>query len=208
MLELVDLPKVNSGREQGKKIDLIRRYSGGGTVIVDESTLFASFIMNTTDVPTMPYPRDIMSWTAGIYGPVFHDTADTASFRLHENDYILGELKIGGNAQTITKDRWVHHTSFLWDFAETNMNYLLMPKKRPVYRADRPHGQFLDKLHRHLESPRIFEDRTIEVLHEQFEVTEWSQEHMEALVEDLLVSKEFDRAADVRTRHVNEETGK
>jgi lipoate-protein ligase A len=37
---------------------------------------------------------------------------------------VLGEKKIGGNAQTISKGRWVHHTSFLWDFTEKNMQYL------------------------------------------------------------------------------------
>lgn len=59
----------------------------------------------------------------------------------------MDDKKIGGNAQTITKDRWVHHTSFLWDFDNLNMNYLQMPKKRPEYRQSRPHGDFLRKLH-------------------------------------------------------------
>ncbi len=33
-------------------------------------------------------------------------------------------MQFGGNAQTITRDRWVHHTSFLWDFLPANMGYL------------------------------------------------------------------------------------
>ena len=45
-------------------------------------------------------------------------------FSLREHDYVIDDRKIGGNAQTITKNRWVHHTSFLWRFNPSNMLYL------------------------------------------------------------------------------------
>lgn len=67
-------------------------------------------------------------------------------FELRENDYILGDRKMGGNAQTIVKNGWLHHTSFLWDFEPENMQYLSFPKKRPNYRKDRSHDDFLVKL--------------------------------------------------------------
>ena len=31
----------------------------------------------------------------------------------------------------ITRDRWLHHTSFLWDFNAANMEYLLIPESQP-----------------------------------------------------------------------------
>jgi lipoate-protein ligase A len=73
---------------------------------------------------------------------------DSMTFALRENDYVLGNYKMGGNAQSIVKHgRWLHHTSFLWNYDVRNMqNYLLMPKKRPAYRSDRAHGDFLVKL--------------------------------------------------------------
>ena len=43
---------------------------------------------------------------------------------MQENDYLFGTNKIGGNAQSIIKDRWAHHTSFLWDYKPERMNYL------------------------------------------------------------------------------------
>ena len=43
---------------------------------------------------------------------------------MRENDYLFGFHKIGGNAQSIIKDRWVHHTSFLWDYKPERMRYL------------------------------------------------------------------------------------
>ena len=67
-------------------------------------------------------------------------------FQLRENDYVLGERKMGGNAQSIGKTGFLHHTSFLWDYQDENMEYLSLPSKRPEYRGDRPHNDFLVKL--------------------------------------------------------------
>ncbi|CAM9162391.1 unnamed protein product [Ectocarpus sp. 12 AP-2014] len=135
------------------KIPLIKRFSGGGTVIVDGSTIFASLIMNQVDVPECkPYPREIMDWSKGIYGPAFRSvvTKPELELGLRENDYVFGDLKFGGNAQAITKGRWLHHTSFLWDFDPTNMLYLQMPEKRPQYRGGRDHKAFLTPLKDHV----------------------------------------------------------
>jgi len=49
-------------------------------------------------------------------------------------DYTFGEQKFGGNAQAITKQRWLHHTSFLWDFDDCNMALLKHPSRVPKYR--------------------------------------------------------------------------
>ncbi|CAM9991783.1 unnamed protein product [Pylaiella littoralis] len=136
------------------KVPLIKRFSGGGTVIVDRSTMFASLIVNQADVPECkPFPREIMDWSTGIYGPAFRSVATKSDVQLglRENDYVFGDLKFGGNAQAITKGRWLHHTSFLWDFDPTNMLYLQMPEKRPQYRGDRDHTAFLTPLQDHVE---------------------------------------------------------
>jgi lipoate-protein ligase A len=49
------------------------------------------------------------------------------------SDYAFSHRKFGGNAQSITKNRWVHHTSFLWDYDVKNMDYLKIPKRAPEY---------------------------------------------------------------------------
>lgn len=50
-------------------------------------------------------------------------------------DYVFGDRKFGGNAQSIIKHRWIHHTSFLWDYDNKNMSYLKLPAKAPKYRS-------------------------------------------------------------------------
>jgi hypothetical protein len=68
------------------------------------------------------------------------------NIRLVENDYVLDDRKIGGNAQCISSGGFLHHTSFLWDWNDDNMNYLSLPHKRPTYRGDRSHDEFLVRL--------------------------------------------------------------
>lgn len=50
---------------------------------------------------------------------------------------MFGAHKFGGNAQTISKNRFLHHTSFLWDFDSRNMELLAHPPKAPKYREVR-----------------------------------------------------------------------
>eukprot|EP01040_Poterioochromonas_malhamensis_P013159 gene13159-14442_t len=151
---------LNMSKVKRDNIPVIRRYTGGGTVIVDESTLFASFIMNNTDADTQPYPREIMAWSEKIYAPAFNNAMpekDGIQFQLREHDYVIGDKKIGGNAQSIIKNRWIHHTSFLWNFNGENMEYLQLPKKRPEYRQSRKHTDFLLPISTRLSSIELLE---------------------------------------------------
>ncbi|MCX6987393.1 MAG: lipoate--protein ligase family protein [Chlamydiae bacterium] len=123
------------------QLPIIKRFSGGGTVVVDENTLFITFIFQKETLPFPAYPEKIMKWSEGIYKKVF-----PKNFLLKENDYAFEDKKFGGNAQYIRKDRWLHHTSFLWDYQTSHMQALKHPKKTPSYRAGRDHGNFLCKL--------------------------------------------------------------
>ena len=80
------------------------------------------------------------------------------SFRLRENDYVFGGRKFGGNAQAISKGRWVHHTSFLWDYQPESMRLLKQPSRRPAYRGDRAHEAFVCRLKEALPDRRGFVD--------------------------------------------------
>jgi lipoate-protein ligase A len=80
--ELVEIQPVL--RDQ---VPVVRRFSGGGTVIVDEGTVFVTFICNKATVGGLqPFPRDIMTWTGQLYGKVFDGFGE---FHLREN----GRLK-------------------------------------------------------------------------------------------------------------------
>ncbi|MBS0604697.1 MAG: lipoate--protein ligase family protein [Verrucomicrobia bacterium] len=163
---------VDCGKAALAGIPLIKRFSGGGTVIVDENTLFITFISQKQMHDFPAYPEPIMKWTEEIYRDVFKHP----DFRLRENDYVFGDRKFGGNAQYIKKDRWLHHTSFLWDYSPEKMQYLLHPKKTPPYRAGRSHEEFLCKLCELFDDRQHLIDRFIEEIEKRFPLERTSLE--------------------------------
>jgi lipoate-protein ligase A len=107
------------------------------------------------------YPNRLMDWTRDFYAPVFTpssapaaastsstDASSAPPFSLTGSDYCFAHRKFGGNAQTITKRRWLHHTSFLWtlDSLGKISEYLRIPAKQPEYRKGRTHAEFLISL--------------------------------------------------------------
>ena len=184
-----ELLNVDLVKEDG--VQVIKRFSGGGTVVLDHASLWTTFIGRNDQLPHVEaFPRPIMKWSAdAVFGPTFasltkqalnnkttstarstlvmdtkscsatenigkvltlpgeeQEITDIPEFALVETDYVLGERKIGGNAQSIVKGGWLHHTSFLWDYEDDHMEYLSLPSKRPEYRGDRSHEDFLVKL--------------------------------------------------------------
>lgn len=149
-----------------KPVPLIRRFSGGGTVLVNEDTLFATWICNTQAHQISCCPQKILAWTQDFYHPIFQHS----SFRVRENDYVFAEHKFGGNAQYMCKERWLHHTSFLWDYDPQQMEVLLLPSKMPTYRAKRTHSDFLCRLKDHLPSKESFHSAFLQELKKHFTV--------------------------------------
>lgn len=161
---------VNREKMEQSPIPLIKRYSGGGTVIVDSNTLFVSLIFQKEVYDFPCFPEPILRWSEGFY----KEALSIPNFALRENDYVIGNLKCGGNAQYIKKDRFVHHTTFLWDFEKRSMEYLLHPKKTPTYRQGRPHTDFLCRLKEHLPSKTHFITSIIESFSKKYTVVETS----------------------------------
>jgi len=167
---LLDLPKVKEGR-----IPVIKRFSGGGTVIVDENTLFVTFLMAKDHVNIPSFPEPILRWSADLYAAAWK----IPGFQLRENDYCIGDKKCGGNAQYMRKNRWIHHTSFLWDYKAENMDLLLLPRKRPKYRLDRSHDAFLCRLNAFGANPAARIAQLREELVKRFYIREFDLESLQ-----------------------------
>lgn len=159
---------VNVSKMEEAPIPLIKRYSGGGTVIVDSNTLFVTFIFQKKIFPFPCFPEPILRWSEEFY----QKALNIEGFALKENDYVIGNVKCGGNAQYIKKDRFVHHTTFLWDFEDEAMDYLLHPKKTPAYREERDHLDFLTRLKSYLPSKNDFINKVKEELKNRFSFRE------------------------------------
>jgi lipoate-protein ligase A len=170
---------IDCKRRAELSLPLIRRFSGGGTVVIDENTLFVTFIMNEEFSGVKPTIDAIHHFIAEIYSHVFHDL----DFKLCENDYVIGERKFGGNAQYLRKGRWLHHTSFLWDYSPERMKALKMPKKIPNYRQGRSHPEFLCCLKEFLTEQKIALTRLEHHLSHIFEIRTISQDSLENILQ-------------------------
>ena len=175
-------------------------------MLVDENTSFLTFICNEDilvqneglqEKEILNFPRPIMDWTEKVYRGGFDRIMGTTNhnFSLRENDYVFGEKKFGGNAQSISKDRWLHHTSNLWKYnSELMKKYLLMPEKRPDYRKDRGHDAFLCGLSEILPNGTEKDSLSMSILEELgefwFDLKHVTEEEFEKTVlEEILSSK-------------------
>jgi len=179
---------LNVEAVQRDSVPVIKRFTGGGTVVVDRGTLFATLIANTDAIPGAPaYPQPIMEWSQQFYAPVFQrGFGRDFAFELRENDYVSVrpdgcKLKFGGNAQSISRNRFVHHTSFLWDWDAACMEYLQLPAKRPEYREDRTHSDFLLRLRDAAPAPEDASDGELLLRHIEFELGNWFDVHTASL---------------------------
>jgi hypothetical protein len=125
----------------------------------------------------------------------------------------------------IVKDRFVHHTSFLYKFSNENMQYLQvsklmrlhlsrnivvycivmfllqMPKKKPEYRSDRSHTDFLKPLSEAYADMDDIESNIMKCLSAEFDV-----DHLDSVAlgqETLRILGNRDIAELCRTKHVD-----
>ncbi|GAW80299.1 lipoate-protein ligase 2 [Plasmodium gonderi] len=165
------------------KIWLIKRYTGGGTVYINNNCLLISLILPFNfEKEKKLYPSNITEWVFNsFYNSVFNHLDSKKKkenfllkkFNYHENDYVYNDYdnlcknvfikKVGGNAQAFSKNYFVHHTSFLWSCNYDEMEKVIInPLKQPLYRNKRNHKDFLVSLEEclpnHMNNQRTFID--------------------------------------------------
>ncbi len=163
---------IRKDLHQQLQVPVIQRFSGGGTVIVDDDTLFLSFIFPRSFHRFVPFPETIFRWS----DQFLQQALGLPSFRLKETDFVIANRKCGGNAQYIRKNCWLQHTTFLWDYKQEYMDLLLLPEKQPKYRENRSHEAFLSPLKACFPKREMFFDCVIRALSKQYKVKNYSLE--------------------------------
>ena len=127
-----------------EQIPILRRVSGGGTVVQGPGCLnYALTLKNESH-------RNIRD----VYGLVLerHCQALNAICRVAPrfqgiSDLTIGDLKFSGNSQYRKARSVLVHGTFLLNFDLTVIDRVLpVPPEQPAYREDRPHDQFLVNL--------------------------------------------------------------
>ena len=102
--------EINVDYVRDNHINVVRRYSGGGTVYHDLGNLNYTFIANVphgqSKIDFHKYGQPIIDMLAE-YGITAHFDA--------RHSMRIGELKISGNAEAISRNRVLHHGCILFD---------------------------------------------------------------------------------------------
>jgi len=137
---------VNVPRCDADQVPILRRASGGGTVLLGPGCLLFSLILAYDTHPSLKEVRTSYAWileriAAGLTSLGFTLSAEGTS------DLTLGQRKVSGNAQQRKRGHLLHHGTLLYDFdAAQAEHYLHQPGRQPDYRRQRGHGDFLGNL--------------------------------------------------------------
>lgn len=129
-------------------IPLVRRTTGGGTVLIGPGCLNIALVLC--------YERcAALATIQGAFEHVMHRivaavrelTGDTAVHSAGLADLCVGDRKCGGSAQRRRRNAILYHGSLLYDFEiERISRYLAEPVRQPDYRQRRKHEDFLSNL--------------------------------------------------------------
>lgn len=130
------------------KIPVLRRTSGGGTVVQGPGCLNYSLILSKETDPAIADLRKSYQWISQKIITALKMSGVDAAFRpISDIALSFNEKKFSGNAQRRGKNFILHHGTILYGFdLDLIARYLKMPKDIPEYRRNRPHSDFVTNI--------------------------------------------------------------
>jgi lipoate-protein ligase A len=127
-------------------VPVLRRASGGGTVLLGPGCLCYGLVLSYERGPAL---REITPSYVYILGRVGEALAGLLPDieQAGTSDLTDGGLKFSGNAQQRKRHHLLHHGTLLYDFDLSRIGlYLRMPARQPEYRGRREHAAFVRNL--------------------------------------------------------------
>jgi lipoate-protein ligase A len=138
---LHDDVKIKEAQRDG--IEVVRRASGGGTVLQGPGCLNYSLVLSYKRDAALKYIRKSYGFILGNICNALNVSGVNAKFE-PISDIVVRGRKFSGNAQMRKRRYILHHGTILYDFPlDIIEKYLKMPKEEPPYRKGRNHGEFL-----------------------------------------------------------------
>ena len=156
--------EVNLEACKREGIPILRRCSGGGTVVQGPGCLNYSLILRVDGEYHEPFELIHHEFTSSVTRPLrtiagankmillrqaaaILSLLNTGVQILGHTDLSLRNLKFSGNAQRRLRNCLIFHGTFLLNFDISLIEKLLpMPSKQPCYRENRSHADFLTNL--------------------------------------------------------------
>ena len=133
--------QVNQEACAADNIDILRRCSGGGAVVLAPGCLNYSLVFSLEAHPQL---RNVSLSFHEILAPIAKALGATIC---GQSDLVWKGRKVSGNSQRRVAGALLHHGTLLYSFdPELAARYLLEPPRQPDYRRRRPHTEFLGNL--------------------------------------------------------------
>ena len=146
--------EVNLNYARSKRINLVRRNSGGGAVYHDLGNINFSFILHDKKIFTLEY-------FSGIVIKILNEIGINARLEFSHNDIKDGGKKISGQAQYHHEGIILHHGTILFD---TDLNIIPKVLKRsgsvtnvkPLLKHELNISEFMSLLYDKIDAEKIF----------------------------------------------------
>lgn len=181
---------VNEDVCQTDAVPIMRRASGGGTVLLGLGCLNFTLILAYDRAALLREIGSSYCFILNLIVPALADLQPPIELA-GISDLACGGRKLSGNAQQRKRNYLLHHGTLLYDFHIDQMSrYLKLPARQPDYRGQRPHSDFVMNL------PATAGDlkqhlRTAWNAHEELE--SWPQETAQRLVAEKYQNPEWIR---------------
>jgi len=127
-------------------VAIARRSSGGGTVVIGPGALNFTVVLPIESSPELKAVDTAQAFVLGRTAGAIARAGVPVAVR-GSGDLVLGDRKCSGSAQRRLRRHLLIHASLLYDFPLERIDrYLKMPARRPAYRGDRPHAEFVTNL--------------------------------------------------------------
>lgn len=136
---------VNADACAADGVPVLRRASGGGTVLLGPGCLCFSLVLRYDRAPRL---NEIPASNGYILARVLNALVSVAPAVVEgSSDLAVNGVKFSGNAQQRKRNHFLHHGTLLCGFDLALVaKYLNPPERQPAYRRDRPHAEFVANL--------------------------------------------------------------
>jgi lipoate-protein ligase A len=127
-------------------VPILRRSSGGGTVLLGRGCLLYSLILDYQRDPALAEVRPSYRSILGRIGPALAEGTGRVE-QAGVSDLALEGRKFSGSSQQRKRSFLLHHGTILYGFELSRIpRYLCEPLRQPEYRAGRDHLHFVCNL--------------------------------------------------------------
>jgi len=171
-------------------VPLLRRSSGGGTVLLGRGCLLFSLVLAYERDPALAEIRSSYELILGRIARALDGLLPGIQCR-GTSDIAVGERKFSGNAQQRKRHHLLHHGTLLYAFDLPRVGrYLRLPPRHPEYRAGRGHTEFLRNLTLSVEE---LQRRLRAAWQADVEGISWQEERVRQLVQEKYTSRDWIR---------------